>query len=287
MIRSSSTSSSGRLGKKVDLVQDDDLRQLVEPGAVGGQLAVDRRPALGGLAVGRVDHVHEHAGALEVREELVAEANALACALDQPRHVRDRQLPPVGRVDSAEDRRERRERVFGDLRPRVRDSRQKRRLTRVRKPDESRVGQELQPQLELGLPAGQPDLGEAGRLPRRRGEAAVAPAPAPPPRATTTRAPGLARSATSWSPSKICVPAGTCSSTLLAGRAVLARAAARARRARLCPLRRAKAREVAQIGVGDERRRPRQARRRRRRGRPSGRASPAGSSSRRRHRARL
>src|SRR5512133_1826765 len=39
------------------------------------------------------------------------------------------------------------------------------------------------------------------------------PRPPAPPRASTTRAPGLARSATSWASSKICVPAGTRSST--------------------------------------------------------------------------
>ena len=44
----------------------------------------------------RVDHVYEHAGALEVREELVAEADAFARALDQP-NVGHGQLPSVRR----------------------------------------------------------------------------------------------------------------------------------------------------------------------------------------------
>ena len=35
-----------RIGAQVDLVQHDDLRPLVEPGAVGGELRVDRAPAL-------------------------------------------------------------------------------------------------------------------------------------------------------------------------------------------------------------------------------------------------
>ena len=41
--------------------------------------------------------MHEQPGALQVREELVAEPDALARALDQPGHVRDGQLAPVGR----------------------------------------------------------------------------------------------------------------------------------------------------------------------------------------------
>ena len=40
--------------------------------------------------------MHERAGALEVGEELVAEADALARALDQPRHVGDDELAAVG-----------------------------------------------------------------------------------------------------------------------------------------------------------------------------------------------
>ena len=59
------------------------------------------------LLVGRlrgVDHVHEAPRALEVREELVAEADALARALDQPGHVGDDELAAVGRLDRAEHR---------------------------------------------------------------------------------------------------------------------------------------------------------------------------------------
>ena len=93
-----------RLGQQVDLVQHDHLRELVEPRAVRGQLAVDRGPPLSRLAVGGVDHVHEHPRPLQVREELVTEPRALARALDQARDVGDRQLPPVRRVDGAEHR---------------------------------------------------------------------------------------------------------------------------------------------------------------------------------------
>ena len=69
---------------------------LVEPGAVGGELRVDRPPPLVGVAGGGVDHVEQQAGPLEMREELVAEADALARTLDQPGHVGDDELAPVG-----------------------------------------------------------------------------------------------------------------------------------------------------------------------------------------------
>ena len=204
----------GRLGQQVDLVQDDDLRQLVEARAVGGQLAVDRGPALGRLAVGGVDHVHEHPRALQVREELVAEPDALARALDQPRTSATVSCRPSGASTvpsigasvvngySA---------TFGRaFEIRVRE----RRLARVREPDERRVRDQLQPQLELGLLARQADLGEARRLPRRGREAPVASPPRPRRERGPRARPGSRGRPTSLSSSKICVPAGTRSSTL-------------------------------------------------------------------------
>ena len=55
----------------------------------------------------------------------MTEADALAGALDQTGDVRDRELPAVRGVHRAEHRLERRERVIGDLRLRVRDPGQK------------------------------------------------------------------------------------------------------------------------------------------------------------------
>ena len=63
--------------------------------------------------------------ALEVCEELMSEADAFACAFDQPGHVGHRELPRrVGCVDCSEDRRECGERILRDLRPRIRDPRE-------------------------------------------------------------------------------------------------------------------------------------------------------------------
>ena len=167
-----------RVGLEVDLVQHDDLRQLVEAGAVGGELGVDRAPLLVGR-LRRVDHVDEPPRALEVREELVAEPDAFARALDQARDVGDDELAAVGRLDRAEHRLERRERVVGDLRPRVRDPREQRRLAGVRQPDERGVGEQLQVQLDVALVARHSDLGEPRHLPDRADEARVAAAAAP------------------------------------------------------------------------------------------------------------
>ena len=116
--------------------------------------------------------------ALEVREELVAEPDPLARAFDQAGDVRDRELAAVRRLDRAEHGRERRERVVGDLRRRVREPAQQRRLAGVRQPGHRRVREQLQPQLDLGLLGGLGHLGEARRLPGRRREARVAAAAA-------------------------------------------------------------------------------------------------------------
>ena len=76
------------------------------------------------VAGGRIDDVHEHARTLEMREELVTEPGTLGGALDQTRNVCDDELAAVRRVDRAEDRLERRERIVGDLRLRVGDARE-------------------------------------------------------------------------------------------------------------------------------------------------------------------
>ena len=122
-MRSSSTVNGAGSGCEVGLVEDDELRALAEAGTVGGELAVDHAVALVGISLGGVDHVQQQPGPLEMGEKLVPEADPLARALDQARHVRNRQLPAVGAVDRAEHRRQRRERVVGDLRLRVRDPR--------------------------------------------------------------------------------------------------------------------------------------------------------------------
>ena len=141
-----------------------------------GQLVLDRRVVLGRVgAVDRreVEHVHEQSRALDVGEEVVPEAGALARALDQSGDVGEHELAVVG-VDRAEHRLERRERVVGDLRRRARQAGQQRGLAGVRQPDEADVGEQLEVQLDPALLARQAALGEARRLARRRREVLVA-----------------------------------------------------------------------------------------------------------------
>ena len=98
-----------------------------------------------------VDDVDQHLGALEVAEELMAEAEAAMRALDQSGHVGDDEAAIVAQADHAEIRRQRGERVVGDLRPRRRDARDERRLAGVGKADEPDVGEQLQLEAEILL----------------------------------------------------------------------------------------------------------------------------------------
>ena len=211
------------------------------------------RVALVGVALGGVDHVQQEPRPLEVGEELVAEADPLARALDQPRHVGDGQLAAVGAVDRAEHRRQRRERVVGDLRLRVRDPAQERRLAGVRQPGARGVRHQLQVQLELARLARQPGLGVARRLPRRGREVRV-PAPAPAPARDDDPCLVLAQVGDDRPVVDVrhLRPHGNREDDVVAVGAVLARAAAVAAALRVEDRLGAEGREVAQVGVGDE-----------------------------------
>ena len=178
-----------RLCAEVDLVQDDRLWALLELGAVRGELVIDRRETLDGIVFRRVDHVQQKIRALEVREEFVTEPDSLARTLDQARHVGNGQLTgSIRGIDRAEDRRERRERIVGDLRLRIRDAREQRRLAGVGQPGECGVGKQLEPEIERRFLTREARL----RKPRcpacRRCEALVAAARSPTARGDHLRA---------------------------------------------------------------------------------------------------
>ena len=137
----------------------------VAPAAVGERVL--------GLGIDR-DDVHERVGALEVRQERVPEPDAVGGALEQAGDVGDGELPQVVQLDRAELGRERRERVVGDLRRRVRDAAQERRLAGVREAEQRGVADHLEAQLELGRLALLADLRGARRLADGRREAPVA-----------------------------------------------------------------------------------------------------------------
>ncbi len=168
----------GRLLPEVRLVEDDELRALPEPGPVGGELTIDHAVTLVGVACRGVDHMEQDAGPLEVGEELVPEADSLARALDQARHVCDGELsarrPPVGRaVHRPEHRRQRREGVVGDLRLRIGDPAQERRLAGIRQPCARGVCHQLEMQFELTGFSREPGLRISRRLAGRGREVRV------------------------------------------------------------------------------------------------------------------
>ena len=115
-IRGSSTANGAGSGVRSALLRTTICGRSSRPAPYSAELAVDRREPLVGVALGAVDHVDEQPRPLEVGEELVPEADALARTLDQARDVGDRELDAVRRLDGAEHGLERRERVVGDLR---------------------------------------------------------------------------------------------------------------------------------------------------------------------------
>ena len=176
-----------RLGH-VGLVEHDDA------GALGQRAAAERRVGdvlrelgLDDVEVGHrvtarlegraVDDVDQHRAALDVAQELQAEALALAGAGDEAGDVGDGEALVAGLHD-AEVGHERGERVVGDLGPRRRQHRHERGLARRREADERDVGERLELEHDVAGVAGLAEQGEAGRLAAGRGERLVAQPPA-------------------------------------------------------------------------------------------------------------
>ena len=97
-----------------------------------------------GLHRGHVDDVHERGAALDVAQEVVAEAAALAGALDQAGHVGDGERRCRPARDHAEVRHQRRERVVGDLRPGPAQRGDQAGLAGAREADQADVGDHLE-----------------------------------------------------------------------------------------------------------------------------------------------
>ena len=167
------------LRDQIDLVERHDLDALGQRRVVGGELLADGLVGRDRIALleqrgARVDEVHDHARALDVPQEAVAEPGSFAGALDQAGDVGDDEAA-LADLRHAEVREERGEGVFGDARARGRDAPQQRRLARVREADEADVGEQLQRQAQAPALARTPLAGELRRLARRCREAGVAP----------------------------------------------------------------------------------------------------------------
>ena len=131
------------------------------PCSASSRLMVSRRWITSAGSSHGLDQVDQQAGALEVGEELVAEADALAGALEQPGDIGHGQLA-VGAVDGAQHRVDGGERVVGHLRLGVRDAAQQRRLAGVGEAQQRGVGHQLQAQLQPALLAQLANLGGGG-----------------------------------------------------------------------------------------------------------------------------
>ena len=160
-------------GHQISLREHDQLGQQLQPGAVGAQLLPHRLVRRSGVLARDVDQVDQHAAALHVGEELVAEPGTQRGALDQAGDVGEDELALLG-LERAEHRLDGRERVLGNLRRRPRQPSQKRRLAGVRLTYQAGVGEQLEAQLDPTGLALEPPLGKARRLAGGAGEALVA-----------------------------------------------------------------------------------------------------------------
>src|SRR5262249_44367258 len=156
---------------EVDLGERDDLRALGQRLVVARELAVDGVEVLLRLAVRldrKLDEVKEDPRPLDMPEEAVAEAGAFGGALDEAGDVGEDEAPAARQPDDAEVRRQRRERIVGDLRARPRHRREERGLADVGVAEEARVGEELELEAEGLRLAGRSGLGRPRRLVPRR-----------------------------------------------------------------------------------------------------------------------
>ena len=142
------------LGNEVDLVQHEPARLLQQRRIVAAELR-DDGPCVAdriGVRIERrdVDDMEQHARALQVAQELVAETCTVGRSFDEAGDVGDDEAAPVVDADDAEIRRECGERIVGDFGPRGRYRADERALAGVRHAEEAHVGQH--PELEMQPP---------------------------------------------------------------------------------------------------------------------------------------
>ena len=143
---------------------------LLSSFSITSRSATGSRP--GSIVAVSID-VDQRGAALDVAQEVVAEAAALARALDQPGHVGDGEggLP---RGDDAEVGHQRRERVVGDLRPGPRQRRDQAGLAGAGEADQADVGDDLELEDDHPVVAGLAEQREAGGLALGGGQRGVA-----------------------------------------------------------------------------------------------------------------
>ena len=138
------------LGQEIGLVQHQPAFASVEPWAVLFQFLSDGADRLSGLAdlAGRVRHLEQEAGALEVLQELDPEPRARRRAGHEAGHIGHHEAMVDVHRHHAEVRVQGREGVVGDLRVRRRDGPDEARLPRVRQADQADIGEHGQLQAQ-------------------------------------------------------------------------------------------------------------------------------------------
>ncbi len=82
-------------GQRVGLAQRDDLGLAGKLVTIGFELVADGPVRLARVLAGAVDEMEQHAAALDVAEEAVAQPGALVRALDQSGNVRQHEFAVV------------------------------------------------------------------------------------------------------------------------------------------------------------------------------------------------
>src|SRR5689334_11794566 len=115
----------------------------------------------------------QHLGALDVPQKPITKSMTFMRTFDQTGNVRDHKSAKVARVDNAQVRLKRSERIVSDFWPRRRNRGDKSRLACIRKSDQADVGKQFQLKLQLELFARAPFLMVTRRAIRRSGKMRV------------------------------------------------------------------------------------------------------------------
>ena len=148
--------------QRVDLDSATISGLSARPLAIGFELGAHGLVGLAGVLAGAVDQMQQHAAALDVAEEAVAEAGALVRAFDQAGNVGQHEFAAVA-LDHAELGMQRGEGIVGDLRLGRADRGEEGRLAGVRQADEAGIGDQLQAQPDPALLARLAGIGVARR----------------------------------------------------------------------------------------------------------------------------
>jgi len=148
------------------LIERHNLRSLGKLRLVEAQLLVDLLEIVQWIAsidAGRIDHMHQHARALDMTQEVVAEADSGMRAFDQPGDIGDDE-GLVADLYDAKVRTQRGEGVVRDLWPGRADGRQQGRFSGVGEPEQADIGDQLELEIQLELLAGLAELRDARDL---------------------------------------------------------------------------------------------------------------------------